>query len=304
MGDLQYFDRATNQIKSEQIYGKFFLEALYGNSFISQFFSLIVLPFIVQMAFFSKLYGKMQKRRRSRKKILPFIEKFHIDASEFLKPPEEFCSFNDFFIRRLKPSCRPIAKGDDIAVLPADGRFLFYPKIDEAEGCYVKGKKFDLRSLLQDDHLFDCYKEGSVVIGRLCPTDYHRFHFPFDCMPTEAKLIKGALYSVNPIAIRKYISIFHENKRMLTELETKIFGRVLFVEVGATFVGSIHQTYSPNTKCLKGEEKGYFEFGGSCILLFFPFGKVKFDETLIQISKKHIEVKAKMGEPFGQAYGD
>jgi len=301
MGDIHYLERSTGKVKQEHVYGKFFIEALYGSSFFSALFSLIFLPLIARFPFFSLLYGRRQKNAKSQKKVAPFIKMFKVDASEFAKPVESFTSFNDFFIRKLKPSCRPITKGEHIAVLPADGRHLFYPSIGEAEGFYVKGKKFDLERLLQDEFLFDIYKRGSLVISRLCPTDYHRFHFPCECIPTQAKLMNGPLYSVNPIALRKNIMILNENKRMLTQLKTKTFGNILFIEVGATFVGAVKQTYTPQSLCKKGQEKGYFEFGGSCILMLFAPGAIVFDDDLVASSKKQVEIKAKMGEQFGIA---
>lgn len=302
MSGIQYLDRATGEVKQEKVYGKFFIDALYGSSPLSWFLSLFFLPLVSRIPLVSKLYGRAQKKPKSRAKIAPFIQAFGVDASEFAMPLEQFQSFNDFFIRKLKPSARPIAEGAEIAVLPADGRHLFYPSIGEAEGFFVKGKKFDLRALLQDEFLFDLYKRGSLVISRLCPTDYHRFHFPCECMPTKAQLINGPLYSVNPIALRRNIQILNENKRVLTQLKTKTFGNILFIEVGATCVGTIKQTYTPQTLFAKGQEKGYFEFGGSCILMLFAPGMIQFDEDLIASSKKQIEVKAHMGERFGQTY--
>ena len=301
MSRIHYLDRVTGEVHEEKVYGKFFIEALYGSSLLSALFSWILLPLIARFPLFSLLYGRKQKSAKSRKKVRPFVEMFQVDTSEFQKSVEEFTSFNDFFIRKLNPKTRPIVKGEDVAVLPADGRHLFYPSIGEAEGFYVKGKKFDLERLLQDEFLFDIYKRGSLVISRLCPTDYHRYHFPCECIPTKPKLINGPLYSVNPIALRRNIMILNENKRVITQLKTKAFGNVLFIEVGATFVGAIKQTYSPQTLCKKGQEKGYFEFGGSCIIMVFAPGAITFDEDLIASSKEQIEVKAKMGQQFGRA---
>lgn len=297
MNEIYFKDRETDAIIKEKVYGKFFLEALYGNRFLFH----TILPIISKVPFFSKLYGKFQKASSSKKKILPFIENYQVDQTEFLEPVQNFSSFNDFFIRKLKPECRPIAKGNDIAILPADGRYLVFPDISRVEGFYVKGKKFDLGLLLQDDALFDLYKRGSLVIARLCPVDYHRFHFPCECVPEKSRRINGPLYSVNPIALRKSISILSENKREITLLKTEGFGDVAYIEVGATYVGSIKQTYVPNTLCPKGEEKGYFEFGGSCVILLFQPNTIEFNEDLVESSEKHIEVKGKIGQPLGQS---
>jgi len=295
MGEIVYRERESGELKKEKVYGKFFLESIYGSSLISRIFALLALPLIANVPFFSKLYGKKQKSSKSRAKIRPFVVAYAVDASEFASPLESFQSFNDFFIRKLKPEARSIAKGDHVAILPADGRYLVFPDVSAIEGFYVKDKKFDLHRLLQDETLSNRYKHGSMVIARLCPTDYHRFHFPCDCTPSKAKLINGPLYSVNPIALKQHINILSENKRMLTHLQTKHFGEILYIEVGATFVGAIKQTYLPQTSCNKGAEKGYFEFGGSCLILLFEPNSITFDQDLLDASLEYIETKGKFG---------
>ncbi len=145
------------------------------------------------------------------------------------------------------------------------------------------------------------FVSGSMLIARLCPTDYHRFHFPCDGVPSKAKLINGSYFSVSPIALRKKLSILNENKRVITEMETKQFGNVLCIEIGATFVGSVHQTHVPEKPVNKGDEKGYFEFGGSCIVLLFEKGKVVFDPDLVINTEKEVETLARFGESLGKA---
>jgi phosphatidylserine decarboxylase len=290
MEEIFYTERETGKTEKEKIYGGFFVKAIYSHDF---------LPSLIKFPFFSKLFGWLQRSRLTKRKILPFIEKYHIDSSEFLT--EDFPSFHHFFIRKLKPTCRPIAQGGHVAILPADSRILVFPKIDEADGFYVKGKKFDLQKLLCDDFLFQLFCSGSLAICRLAPVDYHRFHFPCACIPGQAKLINGLLSSVNPIALARFPSILCENKRMLTLLKTEAFDDVLFVEVGATCVGSIIQTYTPHVSCQKGDEKGYFAFGGSTILLLFQPGRIQFYNDLIEASKDHVEVRGKMGQSLGTA---
>jgi len=165
----------------------------------------------------------------------------------------------------------------------------------------VKGKRFSLKSLLQDDELAERYAEGAMAMARLCPVDYHRFHFPCECVPGKPRLINGLLYSVNPIALKRNIEYLSQNKRMITELETENFGKILYMEVGATYVGSIHQTYTPGKACAKGEEKGYFAFGGSCLLVLFEPNKIAFDQDLIDFSAKRMEVRGLLGQSLGRA---
>lgn len=297
----RYIDRKTHQEMSEKVYGKFYIDLLYGTSWFSHLSSFLVLPFFAHVNFLSRLYGSLQKSQLSQKKIKPFIEKFHVDTSEFLDPVDSYQSFNDFFIRKLKPAARPVTHGVDIAILPADGRYLVYENIEKTDGFFVKGKKFSLERLLRSPELAKKYAQGSMAIARLAPVDYHRFHFPVHCIPEDPQPINGPLFSVNPAALKKHVEILAENKRVITPLQTQNFGTVLFIEVGATYVGSIHQTFTPLEPQMKGDEKGYFSFGGSSIILLFEPSRIKFDQDLIDASSRRIEVLGLMGQSLGRA---
>ncbi len=140
-----------------------------------------------------------------------------------------------------------------------------------------------------------------MVIARLAPVDYHRYHFPCDGLVHTPQLIPGPLYSVNPLALKKHSEILAENKRMITRIETTHFGTVLYIEVGATYVGTIHQTFTPETFQKKGAEKGYFSFGGSCLILLFKPNTIQLDQDLIDASSRSIEVLGKLGQSLGRA---
>lgn len=301
MNHVFYLDRKTKKVEEEKIYGQVMLEVIYGNHLFSFLISKILLTIFSKFPFLSMLYGYLQKKTKSKKKIVPFIEFYQVNMEEFVEPEGGFNSFNDFFIRKVKKEARPIQGGDEIAILPADGRYLVFPNISKSNHFFIKGQRLSLEELLQDSSLIERYTEGALVFARLCPTDYHRFHFPCACIPSSPKLINGYLYSVNPIALRKNIKILSENKRVITELETKSFGKVLYIEVGATAVGTIQQTYEPGKSYPKGEEKGFFEFGGSTVLLLFEKNTIVFDQDFIEASKQGLEIKAHMGEPLGRA---
>ena len=301
LATMHYIDRRTKKEEKEKVYGKFFIELLYSQTLLSKIAALLLLPLVSKIPFTSHLYGRIQKSHWSRKKVKPFIEKFKVDTTEFLDPVSSYQSFNDFFIRKLKPSARPIAPGHDIAVLPADGRYLVFPSIHLSDGFVIKDKKFHLEKLLNSTTLAHKYAHGSMVIARLCPTDYHRFHFPASGIPTSPKLINGHLYSVNPLALQNNIHYLTENKRYITELHTKKFGTIQYIEVGATYVGTVHQTYIANEPYAKGDEKGYFSFGGSCIILLFEPGRIQFDQDLLEASHQKIETLALMGQSLGRA---
>ena len=298
--EIIVFNRGANKTEVELVYGKVFLTLLYGKGVLSRTLGRIFLPFVARFPFFSFFYGFLQKRSISARKIAPFVEKFHLDPSEFLEPIESYSSFNAFFCRKLKPEARPMAPGDDVAVIPADGRYLFYQEISKADGFVVKGKKFDLESLLRDSCLAKKYEGGSMVIGRLCPTDCHRFHFPCGGSSSHPRLINGWLGSVNPMASKNNPLVFVENKRYLSELQTKSFGRILYLEIGATSVGSVHYTCSFEKECEKGTEKGYFSFGASALILLFEPLRILFDEDLLQLSASHTETRCVYGESMGR----
>lgn len=287
---LYVFDRETKSKIEEKVYGQRALNLLYGGGKFGSF----IKELASKNPFVSAFYGWLQKRPSSKKKVVPFIKLFAVDCSEFVKAPADFSSFNDFFIRHLKPESRPLA--DTQAICPADGRYRFFPNIKKSEGFWVKGEKFNLKTFLDDAALAEKFDEGSLVLARLCPSDYHRFHFPVSCTPSETKMINGWLYSVNPVALTQDIHIYTKNKRALTHLKDTPFGEVLMVEIGATNVGSIEQTFTPGIPVQKGDEKGYFEFGASAVALIFAKDRLHFDPALLAPSDLNLEIKCLMGQ--------
>jgi phosphatidylserine decarboxylase len=293
---IRYFHRTKKTVETEQVYGEAWLRWTYGNP-LGRF----GLELVIKRALLSRIYGWRMNRRYSSQKILPFIDKYDLDVDEFAKSAFSFKTFNDFFFRALKPGVRPIVAGERIAVLPADGRHLAIPLIDAGAGFYAKGQRFNLKAFLRDDALASEFNGGAMLISRLCPVDYHRFHFPVAGTPGEPRLINGWLYSVSPIALRKNLAYLWENKRVVTLIESPGFGRVAMVEIGATMVGSILQTYVPGRAVAKGEEKGLFKFGGSCVVTLFRSGRIRFDADLVEHSANQLEVYAKMGDRLGEA---
>ena len=126
-----------------------------------------------------------------------------------------------------------------------------------------------------------------------------RFHFIDNGTPLENHFIKGSYYSVNPIATEKIPKLFCQNKREWSLFKSENFGDIIHVEVGATCVGSIIQTYNANSKVYKGDEKGYFKFGGSTTILFFKKDTIEIDEDILKESSKGIECKVSFGETIG-----
>ncbi len=292
---IEYFNRYTGRMETEEVYGDSFLRFTYGNPL-----GRLSLHALVKRAAFSRWYGRRMDRSGSRARIAPFIRSYRVNAEEFADQPGSYGTFNEFFYRKLKPGARPIDPDPAAVVFPADGRHLGFTEISRLEGIFVKGAVFDLRRLLGDDELAGRFQDGAMVLSRLCPVDYHRFHFPVGGTPGAPRLIAGPLYSVNPIALRRNIHIFSENKRAVTRIESAEFGLVLMLEIGATCVGSFEYTFTPGEPVAKGAEKGYFKFGGSSTITLFERGRIRLDDDLADCSKRGVELYARMGDHLGR----
>lgn len=288
---ITYFNRHTGAIETEAVYGEGFLRFVYENPL-----GALPLNALVKRGFFSRWYGWRMDRAASRERVSSFIERYGVDWSEFEKSPGEFASFNEFFARKLKPGARPVDPRPDAVVFPADGRHLALADASVGGDFFVKGVPFDVSALLGDAALGARFANGSVLISRLCPLDYHRFHFPCDGTPGAPRLINGPLYSVSPLALRRRPTILWENKRFITVLKTVTLGDVLLLEIGATCVGSVTQTFQPGQPVRKGDEKGFFRFGGSSFITIFEPGRVRVADDLLGHSAAGREVYAKMGE--------
>lgn len=296
VGPIHFYHRYKQKVEEERVFGEGWLRFAYENPG-GRFFVWL----LARRAFFSKWYGYKMNKPESALRVLPFISKYEIDADEFAKSPFDYKTFNEFFYRALKPEARPIAPGENVAVFPADARHLAFPDIQAAAGFYVKGAKFSFAELLGDDTAAEKFAGGAMVISRLCPVDYHRFHFPVGGVPGDSRLIDGWLYSVSPVALRRRLRYLIENKRVVTLLESPQFGTVGMIEVGATNVGSIRQSFVPGRPVQKGDEKGLFAFGGSCVITIFQKGRIRFDDDVVAQSKEHLETYAKIGDRLGVA---
>lgn len=291
---IRYRDRATGKILEEQVYGESFLRWAYERPLGG-----LALHALVKRAMFSRWYGWRMDRPASRSKVEPFIRDYALDASEFADAPDSYRTFNDFFYRKLQPEARPICSEVSSVAFPADGRHLAFANIEEATTFYAKGQKMDLSRLLEDEALAKQYRGGALVISRLCPVDYHRYHFPIDCVPEAPRLINGPLFSVSPIALRLRLAYLWENKRVLTVLKRDSGAQALMLEIGATCVGGIHQSFVAGHPVNKGQEKGWFSFGGSMTMVLFPPGMVELDADLLTSTREGLETHALMGQKMG-----
>lgn len=290
--NIKYIDRKSGEVFTETPPAEGLLKFLYDNPFGKT----AILP-IVKRKFLSEIYGRKMDSPSSIKNIQPFIDNLNIDMSESKKSIEEFESFNDFFYRKLNPKARPIGEG---IVSPGDGRMLAFSDLNSINSFFIKGREFKLSEFLQDKELAKKYEGGTLIILRLAPNDYHRFHFPFNGTPSPIKKIKGSYFSVSPYALASnFTKVFCENKREICTLNTQNKGDLLIIPIGATMVGSIIETYKPNEAINKGDEMGFFAFGGSTVVLLAESGKLTIDEDILVNTVNKMETFVKMGEQIG-----
>ena len=231
----------------------------------------------------------------SARRVAKFIKTNNIDMSDY--ESREFTCFNDFFTRKILDGKRPFSTNAHDLCSPADSKLTAYPCTED--GIFtVKGTPYTLSELVDDPTLAKEFVGGTVLVFRLCVDDYHRYAF-FDNgnIAVPPRYIKGAFHTVRPIAFTNERRVFCKNAREITVLETENFGKALQIEVGAMMVGRI---VNHDLTCYKrGDEKGYFEFGGSTIVLLVPKDRVALDEEFFTNPQNELETVVRCGERIG-----
>ncbi len=293
MNAIQYWNRRTSRLETETVYGGSFVDLLYGNALGFAFADTL----LVRKAF-SRLYGRLQSSGWSRRKVDPFIQQFSVPREQY--EPGPFASFNDFFIRRFRPNLRPFPTDPLTMGAFAEARYLAFRETDTPIEIPIKGLRLDPLSLLGGLKGKERFRGGACLLARLCPVDYHRFHFPDDGQLTTFHQETGKLHSVNPRALVRKPDLFLGNERHVSVLETKHFGALAYVEVGALCVGKIVQTHSqPSFR--RGEEKGYFLFGGSTVVVYGEAGAWVPTADLLEHTAQGLETLVELGSPVAKA---
>lgn len=294
---IEVYNRQTKKLEIEKVAGDNYIKWIYESPIGKN-----LLELFVKKQLFSKLYGLYCDSKFSRKKISNFIDNFDIDMNIANNTIDDFKNFNDFFIRTLKENSRPIDLDKTSLISPGDGRLFAYENISIDKLIQVKNIHYSLSELIGDNSLAKDFEGGTCLVLRLCPTDYHRFHFIDNGIPLENNIIKGNYYSVNPVALERIPKLYCQNKREWSIFKSENFGDIIHIEVGATCVGTIIQSYKPLSKVNKGDEKGYFKFGGSTTILLFKKNTVKIDSDIVTQTKLGYECKVLMGEKIGAKF--
>lgn len=271
------------------------LRFLYRNPLGRGVLKILTLPFL------SKICGKYMDSAISRHRIAGFVKKNNIDLSVYQE--ESWRSFNAFFSRRIRPEVRPLGNADTgVLISPCDAKLSVY-SISDGLVMPIKESAYTVTSLLKNENLAKQFRNGYALVFRLTVDDYHRYCYPLSGTKECDIYIPGILHTVRPIALLS-CPVFCENSRSYTLIHSNHFGDVLQMEVGALLVGKIVNHHTNDGIVNAGEEKGYFAFGGSTIVLLFQEGSVILDTELIENSKQGLETVVRYGESLGSCTTD
>jgi len=296
MMKIPLIDRRTGETIEEEVLGGGMLRLAYEGAL-----SPLLRGTLLKTGTISRLLGWYSDTSWSRRKIEGVIDELNIDMGDFEEPSGGFQTFNQWFTRNLKPGVRPFDPDPLVFSSPADSRLTVIPELRETTAIPVKGTSFLIEDLLRiPAEQAAGFRGGAALIFRLCPADYHRYHFPADGQTITTKTISGRYDSVNPIAVAAGIPVFTENRRVVTHLSLDAFGPTAFVEVGAFGVGGIIDTHGEGP-FEKRDEKGYFRYGASTLVLVLEPGRLKIDQDLIENSAKGMEILVRTGETLGHS---
>ena len=301
--EIVYFNRSTQSEETELVYGDGAIRFIYDSP-IGQ-----LLAPIVASKPLSQLYGRYQDWSISKNKVPPFVDQFDIDLSIYKagsvaadKKKDSYKNFNEFFIREFENNQRSFI--EDNAKMPAfsEARYFGHQAINDDVEIPVKGKLLKAHDLLGGSDWSQSFSGGPLLVARLCPVDYHRYHYPLNGKTLDSFQIPGQYHSVNPLALKSKPEIFIINERRASILETEHFGKLAYIEVGAAMVGKIIQSHDESKAHSRGDEKGYFLFGGSTVILLGEKGKWHPSEDICANTRKGMETYLHLGEEVAQLH--
>ena len=241
----------------------------------------------------SQWRANYQNSPKSRKDIIPFATRLGIDLRGY--DLSQFACFNDFFTRK-RENHTDAAPDELIAV--ADSRLSVWP-VTEALTLRIKHSLYTLREIAGEQADLRAFRGGHCLVFRLAVQDYHRYVFPDAGRVLSVTEIPGVLHTVRPVS--ENFRVYARNSRTVTLLETQHFGKLMMIEVGAMLVGAIRN--HPVEQFARLDEKGYFEYGGSTILLLTGPG-VEIDADLLEESRRGTETLVTVGDKIGAVKGE
>lgn len=295
--EIVYFNRSKQRKETELVYGDGAIKFIYGNSF-----GRLLAPIVASKSV-SQLYGCYQDWSVSSSKVAPFVETFGIDLSMYKagsvraeQKQHSYKSFNEFFIREFEDGQRQFTTEKNLMPAFCEARYFGHAAVNDQLSIPVKGQLLKSNDLLAGSKWSETFAGGPLLIARLCPVDYHRYHYPLSGDTLDSFAIAGQYHSVNPLALRSKPEIFIVNERRASILSSENFGKLAYIEVGAAMVGKIAQTHDETHAHQRGAQKGYFLFGGSTVIVLGEKGKWAPSEDILTHTQNGIETYLQLGE--------
>lgn len=240
------------------------------------------------------LLAAYQNTRYSARNIEPFIRQHHIDISEY--KPVSYRSFAEFFDREFRPGLRTYPAAAHEMGAFAEARYFAWKKLASDQRFPVKGYSLNAEDILGTRERAQPFIGGPVVLARLSPMDYHHVHYPDDGTTLEKAHLGWRLWTVNWHALQNQSDILFRNERQINILETRNFGRLAFVEVGAMSVGRIVQVHPLDQHFERSAAKSVFKFGGSAVVVFGETGAWSPSDDILQQTKQGVETLVRLGD--------
>lgn len=304
---IRYHNRSLNRVENEKVFGGEYVDLAYRTKL-----GLFLTKLLFIRRWLSVIMGMYENSKLSLRRIPFFIDQYDIKMDDY--EAQNFKSFNEFFIRKFKAGKRPFKESPNTFCAGAEARYLAFENISANTRVKVKGIELSIAELFGTTKEAQAaardFDGGTVIIARLCPVDYHRFHFPCDGEVISQYRVPGVLHSVNPVALAAEPEVFLVNERQVCLFQNSVFGKVAMIEVGALGVGKIIQSYFSDvdagnlnrTKFVKGAEKGYFLFGGSTVIWVLQKGALSLSADLLKNSTSTdiLETWIPLGDELGE----
>jgi phosphatidylserine decarboxylase precursor len=249
---------------------------------------------------FVSAYGEFLDTPASAAGIDTFARMPNYNVDDYFISPSGWLTFNQFFAREMRPGKRPIAapRDDTVVVSPADAVFMGQHPIDEDSTIAVKSAKWAIADLLADSPYADEFRGGTYAHSFLYVDDYHRYHVPVSGIVREVRNISGRVYldvqknEDGTFDIIDGDTYQFNQERGLIVIDSPEVGLVAVLPIGMAYVSSVNLTPEVGAELRKGDEFGFFLFGGSDIVMVFQKDAVELDA---EVGTKYLQ-----GQRIGQ----
>jgi len=260
----------------------------------------------------SRLFGKFAAYQfpHGAQKLInqSYVKLMKLDMGSF-EPPEAYSSLNKLFTRSLVLQ-RTFDRDERVTISPCDALVSEIGYIHQGQAHQIKGMRYDTAALLGANYSNDIERleGGSYINLYLSPTDYHRYHIPFDLQVHSLTHIPGKLYPVNMPLLRNKLNLFLENERVVIECSDTKGAKHYIILVGALNVGKMVVTFEKRVHTnASARFRSFYQYEQPIVLKKGElFGWFEMGSTIVMLSENnsiHYDVNIGQKVSFGQSIG-